>query len=276
MSVNFFKKRLLETKREIIFEGDSSLNHITIIEEDGNRTMYLGPLSAEAETSIDIRNPGKAVFEYPGMMLSSLIFNSLGGKIVMLGLGGGFLPGLVQKHLPQFELQVVEIDGLVAELAEIYFNFKPGGNVSLTIADGRQFIESLAGSSCDYIWLDAFDGDYIPQRLMSLTFLQCCREALKDTGFLAQNLHQSRPYTCNRQVRTTFEVFGEPILLSGTRSGNLVAINPKEPNSWPQSHLKRLARKFSGKIGPYDLSAEIDKRTPFRLEPSARIIYEDN
>jgi len=260
----------------IIYEGDSPFHHIIIREEGDRRTMYFGPCGEEAETSINPGNPQEAVFEYPGMMLAALPLHPGGRRIAMLGLGGGFLPGLFRAHLPQYDLTVVEVDHLVAELAQTYFGFMPEGNVKLVIDDGRKFMEARQEESLDQIWLDAFSGNYVPPQLSGLNFLELCRSRLAPGGLLVQNLHQSRPITFQNQLKTTQAAFGSFLALDGHRCGNAVVIakvpgGPPGP-AWKKTELVAAAKKFGPRIGPYDLADEMRKMKTFIPEPAAEII----
>lgn len=261
----------------VVFEGDSPFHHIIIREEGGHRIMYFGPEGEEAETAISLENPDRAVFEYPGMMLTALPLLPEGRRVVMLGLGGGFLPRLFQAHLPNYELTVVEIDILVAELARTYFGFSPGGNVRQVIEDGRDYLESLSESSCDQIWLDAFSGDYVPTRLSGLEFLELCRSRLAPGGLLVQNMHQSRPRTFHNQLKTTLAAFGTFAAFDGLRCGNAIVVSPAPggrpwPEAWTKAELVALAKNFGPRLGPYDLVAEMRKLRNFIPEASAAVM----
>lgn len=260
----------------IIFEGDSRHHHIIIREEGPCRTMYFGLCGEEAETSVNLANPGRAVFEYPGMMLTALPLLPTGRKILMIGLGGGYLPELFRQHLPQYDLTVVEIDLIVAELAQTYFGFLPEGNVKLVIGDGRDYIESQPEESLDQIWLDAFSGNYVPPQLSGLAFLKICRSRLRAGGLLVQNLHQSRPRTFQDQLKTTQEAFGKFLAFDGRRCGNAIVISRKEGGqqgpAWKKSALEDAARRFGRRLGPYDLVDEMKKMKIFIPEPEAEVI----
>jgi len=266
-----------EAGGEVVFEGDSRHHHITIRDEDGRRTMYFGEDGDEAETSIDCRQPDRAVFEYPGMMLAALPLHPAGRKIVMLGLGGGYLPGLFRDHLPDYHLTVVEVDLMVAELARTYFGFTTGSNIHLVIGDGRDYLERQPSASLDQIWLDAFSGNYVPPQLSGLDFLELCRDRLAPGGLLVQNLHQSRPWTFQNQLKTTEAALGGGYLaLSGRRCGNAIIISrvgggPERP-AWKKAALEEAAKKFGRRLGPYDLVEEMRKMKKFSLDPEARII----
>ncbi|MDR1546789.1 MAG: fused MFS/spermidine synthase [Deltaproteobacteria bacterium] len=248
---------------EILFEGDSALHHVTVVERDGRRTLFLGPNAREAETSVSLTDPEAAVFEYPGMMLLSLAVGPKNRRILMLGLGGGFIPGLFQKRLPEHALTVVEVDPLVAELAENFFGFAPGGNVELVIADGLEHIAALPDESYDQIWLDAFDGAYIPPHLATTAFLELARTKLVEGGLLTQNLHQTAWRLYSDQLTDAKAVFGhEPLIFNGTRCGNSVAMSLNSvDDELPRTgaELAEAVKAFKTEVGPYNLLVEARK-----------------
>ena len=261
----------------VVYEGDSPFHHIIIREEGSYRTMYFGPEGEEAETAINLENPSLAVFEYPGMMLAALPLFPEGKRVVMLGLGGGFLPNLFQQHLPQYELTVVEIDFLVAELAQTYFGFTPGENVRLAIEDGLIFLANQPEASCGQIWLDAFSGDYVPDSLSGLKFLELCRSRLTPGGLLVQNLHQSRPRTFQNQLKTTEAAFGSFVAFDGSHCGNAIVVSAAPggrpwPPTWRKTDLVALAKKFGPRLGPYDLVAEMRKFRSFIPDADAVVL----
>ena len=267
-------KNLLQAGRPVtVFEGTSPFHHIAIRDEGPFRTMYfIGPEGEEAETSIDRKNPGRAVFEYPGLMLTALAL-APSRRILLLGLGGGFMPGIFARFLPERNLTVVEVDPLVAELAGAYFGFAPAPNVRLVLADGRDFLAARLEEDFDQIWLDAFSGDNVPHNLSGRTFLELCRDRLVPGGLLVQNLHQNRPRTFQEQLETTLAVFGPFMALGGSRSGNAVifssrwadALSGRPPETWRPAELMAAVKKFGPRLGPYDLTAEILKVKKFPL-----------
>jgi len=261
---------------DVLYEGRSRFHHITIREEGDRRTMYFGPDGDEAETSINMANPEAATFEYPGMMLAALPLHPEGRRVVMIGLGGGYLPGIFRRHLPQYELTVVEVDLLVAELAQTYFGFSAGGSVNLVIGDGRDFLERQPEGSLDQIWLDAFSGDYVPPQLSGYDFLKMCRTRLTPGGLVVQNLHQSRPHTFQNQLKTTQAALGDFLAFDGIRCGNAIVVSGRDNQILDQSPKKSLlesaAKRFGRRVGPYDLVEEMRKMKNFQVDPEAVIL----
>ncbi|MDR1035482.1 MAG: fused MFS/spermidine synthase [Deltaproteobacteria bacterium] len=262
--VNALSSGLSPPEPVIVFQGDSEHSRITVKDCGDLRTLYMGEGARESETSISLSNPLSAIFEYPGMMLLSLAVSPFNSEITMLGLGGGFIPRLFQAYLPQRKLTVAEVDPLVCEVASTYFSFSPGGNVTVEVADGAEHLISMPPDGTDQIWLDAFNGNYIPPHMATDGFLELCRSRLRPGGLLVQNLHQNRMDCYRAQLRRTMEIFGgPPLAFAGKRSANSVLISSRQDDEpWTPPGAKavtRLAREF-GPVGPYNLANESLKR----------------
>jgi spermidine synthase len=250
----------------------SAHHTITVSEHGGTRTLYLGDDSREAETSINIEDPDDAIFEYPGLMFLGLALTPKNQNILMIGLGGGYIPKMFQNYLSDHNLTVVEVDPMVAELADSYFDFRPAKNVRLEICDGLEYVARSRNGSWDQIWLDAFNGNYIPPHLATKEFLALVKLKLIDEGLAIQNLHQTAWTMYHHQILNTTEVFGQrPVLFLGTRCANTLAMSlNSDDNDLPRdlnSLLERI-KDFPPKVGPYVLEDEAKKISlrPLELE----------
>lgn len=250
---------------KILFEGDSQYHHVTVSDFGPARVLCLGENSREVETSISLSDPDEAHFEYPGMMFLGLALSRRNKNILLVGLGGGYMPKLAQKHLPELRMTVVEIDPLVAELAKGYFGFRPAGGVSLVIEDGQRFLENSEDGAWDQIWLDAANGNYVPANLATKSFLETCRRKLTPGGLLVHNLHRTAKQIYDEQMGYLSQVFyPRPLLFLGRMSGNNVAIclnSETETAEWPKNikEVRAMVKEFRSFLGPYDLLRTADK-----------------
>eukprot|EP00850_Spirogloea_muscicola_P008546 SM000045S16291 [mRNA] locus=s45:698278:703942:+ [translate_table: standard] len=76
---------------------------------------------------------------------------SKGAKVnaLVIGLGGGALPMFLHQHLP-FDVKVVELDGVIGQLASRHFGFLEDDRMKLVMGDGVVAIHELAQWSRKY------------------------------------------------------------------------------------------------------------------------------
>ena len=131
-------------------------------------------------------------------------------RILVVGLGGGTLPGFLRKHYPDAAIDVVEIDPDVVDVAKMFFGFREDQLMRVHVGDGRQFIENIRQPSYDVILLDAFGSHSVPPHLTTQEFLQAVRRALMPSGVAVGNIwKRSQNPLYDAMVRTYEEVFDQ-------------------------------------------------------------------
>lgn len=78
------------------------------------------------------------------MILDSFIAETPLAMLVV-GLGGGSLPLFVHDHFPKSCIDAVEIDPSMLDVATQWFGFSQSERMKVHIADGLDYITSLAG-----------------------------------------------------------------------------------------------------------------------------------
>ena len=247
--------------QKVLFEGDSDYAHILVTEYNGKRILAFGPSGEEHETACNLLDPDEPLFEYPCLLSTALALKPDSTDILLIGLGGGYLPAIFQRHRPDIRLTVVELDPLVVRLAEDFFYFSSGGSVEVIVAEGRDFLQKTT-RRYDQIWVDAYDGTYIPAPLTTIEFLDLCRDRLKTHGVLAQNVHAENPLYMAHQATFT-EAFDYFYLVRGTRGGNAALLGQKDspqPLSIKHAFFRGLKPR-QGRFGAINLAAETAKAT---------------
>jgi spermidine synthase len=195
---------------EEVYCAQSSLQKIRIADRAGLRILRFGEGETPIQACISLKNPQRLIMACSHLMLAALYLNPQPKKILILGLGGGVLARSLAQILPQSDITSVEIDPLVAHVAQTYFNFIPNSRQHIVIEDGRKYIDQAqqAGQQYDLIMLDAYDAHYIPDSLMTLEFLQSVKALLTSSGVLAANTFSlSKLY--QQESATYTALFGE-------------------------------------------------------------------
>ena len=196
---------------EVVLHTEKSLyRNVTVTEQDGERCMKFSRFyQGSRQSCIFLNDRSKLVFAYTKMMLASLYLTPNPKRVLVIVLGGGTLPGALQRLYPDIDMDVVEVDAAVIRVAQKYFDFRPGPNVHVIEEDGRVFVKRAgrSGTKYDLVLLDAFDHEYIPEHMLTREFLQEVKAVMQPDGVLAANtFSNSRLYA--HESATYEAVFG--------------------------------------------------------------------
>ena len=167
----------------------SPFNDIFVIERENLREMWFqGSGKFYLQTRIDLDRPGDLTLIYTRLLLAPLLWNPNPSRILMIGLGGGVLPRFLNEVYPELQIDVVEVDPRVTELARTYFDFREGPHLKVFEGDGRTFVKQC-GHKYDVVFLDAFKGGSVPYHLKTVEFYREIAQALREEGLLVTNLY---------------------------------------------------------------------------------------
>lgn len=262
---------------KVIHQQKSLYQNIVVVEEDGRRCLTFSSTRGRKTQSCQYQEAedSRLVFPYTRMSLSGLLVNPDPEKILVVGLGGGSIPMVLSELYPNAQIDIVEIDPAVEKVAYDYFHFRETDNMSVSIVDARVFIKraGIKGDQYDYILLDAFNGDYIPEHLMTQEFLQETKQILTEQGVLIANTF-SRSKLYDHESVTYRKVFGAFLNFKNPEeSGNRVIIARKAalPDRQRLQHqADRMAERLSQygvhpETFPARMSADVDWDTSARV-----------
>lgn len=223
----------------------------------------------------DLRRPQHLVFGYTRMMMAALLVNPAPSRILVVGLGGGSLPEALAVLLPQAQMDLIEIDPAVVRVAETYFEFRPTPRMQIHAVDARVFGKraALRGARYDLILLDAFNGDYIPEHLMTREYLEETPGLLTPNGVLAANTFAISSLYDHESV-TYSSVFGDFINFKMPDSANRVVIASLAPLP-SDAVIAQRARDLAQAMEPFGVPL---RRYPSRMsrktdwDASARLL----
>ncbi|WP_144395120.1 spermidine synthase [Pleionea sediminis] len=209
------------------------------------------------QTCKDENDPKRFVFSYTKLILTGLLYNANPEKILVIGLGGGTLPMALSEMLPNAEITSVEIDPAVIKLAKQYFEYQESPRIKTVERDGRLFIKraALKKESFDWIILDAFNGDYIPEHLMTQEFLQEVKSVLSETGIITANtFSQSKLYAY--ESATYHSVYGDFYNVKRKNTGNRIVLAPAQQPLIKLSKLELNATRWESTFEQYGVDVD--------------------
>jgi len=210
---------------EIIHKERSAYRNVVITEKNNTRCMSFESRkkAVSNQACINLKNKDKLVFEYTRSILVGLAYNPKPKRILIIGLGGGSLPKAFSELLPDTEVVSVEIDSAVAKLARKYFDYSESDKIKTSVMDGRVYVKRALRKQqyFDWIILDAFNGDYIPEHLLTIEFLTEVKKLLKPNGILSANTFNGSNLFDYESV-TYQKVFKELRILKSPSKGNRI------------------------------------------------------
>jgi len=239
---------------KVIHSERSLYRNILVTEERSQRCLQFSvKRDQRSQSCVNLNYPRQMVFSYTKMMMASLLLQPNPKRILVIGLGGGTLPMALTQLLPDSKITAVEIDAAVVKVAEEFFQFKQNKNLSVVVQDARVFGKRaiLKNLKYDLILLDAYNGDYIPEHLLSKEYLEECKTLLSSHGVLAANTFSiSQLY--HYESATYDAVFDHLLNFKSRKSSNRILIASMQ--ELPSLEvLQKTAKSLKARLKPFDI-----------------------
>jgi spermidine synthase len=192
----------------IIFTSKTIYHDISVVDKDNIRYLVCGNGIAQEQSAIDLRDLSVHVFDYSLLFMHSLLFIPKPSNILIIGLGGGVVPRRFSNYLDA-NIDIIEIDPDIVEIAEKFFFFKKTDKINIHIGDAFNIIPKMA-NQYDIIILDAFLSNYIPYHLMCEEFFTLIKQKTKYNSIVCSNVANGH-VSFNNYVKTMSSVFGDNI-----------------------------------------------------------------
>lgn len=210
-----------------VIHKERSLYRNILVEETGDlRCLKFDEKTRKSSQScMYISKPDKLVFNYTKMSFASLLMIDNPKNVLIIGLGGGTLSNVIHELYPNATIENIEIDPAVIKVARDYFNFIETDKVTAKVQDGRIFIKRAVIKKAQYDWiiLDAFNGDYIPEHLLTKEFFAEVKSVLTPNGIVAANTFSSSKLY-QHESATYHAVFGDFINVTTEKNSNRIIL----------------------------------------------------
>jgi spermidine synthase len=139
------------------------------------------------QSGMFVDDPFRTRYRYTDFLQLPLAYNPRVRNILFIGLGGGSAQKRIWRDFPGLDLQAVELDPEVRDVAYRYFELPRSPRLRVTIEDGRRFL-ARDRRQWDAIVIDAYFSDSLPFHLTTVEFLELVRSRLAPGGIVASNL----------------------------------------------------------------------------------------
>jgi len=267
---------------KMVFSKDS-LYHRILVHDDGSiRTLSFGKgPGALRQSVIDIEDLDRLFLDYSKTVFAGLLLDQDPTKVLIIGLGGGVIPRIMHRHFPEAEIDVVEIDPEVVEVAKRFFFFQPDNSLRVHVSDGRVFVRRQAGLRptplYDLIILDAFNNEYIPFHLTTREFLQQVAAILDPKGVVVANVFRDNQLF-DAELETFRAVYRRCYVFFSGESMNAILIAPgRDLPALEQVTAYAIADKLQKQHGfNFDLNRIAGQFRPgFKPRTDAKVLTDD-
>ena len=250
------------SQAEVIHQERSLYRNILVEDNNDLRCLKFNVKSTKTQQSCMLKSqPQKLVFNYTKLLMASLLVNPEPKRILIIGLGGGTMSNVLTELYPHSHIDNVEIDPAVIKVARDYFGFIENDNVKTYTQDGRIFIKRalLKKESYDWIILDAFNGDYIPEHLLTKEFLLEAKALLSENGILSANTFSLSELYAHESA-TYKDVFGHFYQLANKVNSNRILLVAKSDFA-SEDDIEKNADKLADKLVPYGVDIKLLHRS---------------
>ena len=237
-----------------VIHKERSLYRNIIVEDNYNlRCLKFNVKTSKTNQSCLYKDdPQKLVFNYTKLLFSSLLLlDKAPENILIVGLGGGTMSNSLHQIYPEATIENVEIDPAVIKVARQYFGFFENDKITSKVQDGRIFVKRAAMKKQKYDWiiLDAFNGDYIPEHLLTKEFLQETKSLLSKGGVLSANTFSVSDLYAHESA-TYKAVFGDFFNVRNRKNSNRIILTANKPLPSGEIIMARV-KKLSTKLSPF-------------------------
>ncbi len=233
----------------LVYEVAAEFGRLSVTESsDGRRSLWFGRgrvCQGEVELGRDPGQVGSAM-PYVAVALAALTVARELDRILVVGLGAGVIPRFLHAHLATTQIDVVEIDPVVVDVAKRFFEFDVNDpRLRVHVADGRDYITTCT-ARYDAILLDGYGLHEVPSHLSTLEFLAATRALLRPGGLVIANVwgDASCRYTAS-SLATYAESFAEVHVLDVASLANKIVLALPDPILLTREQLVERARAFS-------------------------------
>lgn len=249
----------LQLSGTTVYETQTPYAQLSVVDEDGVRTLYLGS-APQSATYLDDRDG--YVFDYSAYLHIPMLLQQDVDRVLFIGGGGFSTPKRYLREYPGVTVDVVELDPEVIDVARRYFDVPRTDRLNVIQGDGREFLEDTH-RSYDVIVLDAYRKDRVPYHLTTLEFMRLAKSRLDADGVLIANVISARSGSGSQFFRAEYKTMRQafPHVYAFPTSNtellqNIELLATKGDTAYTEAAFRRLAREHRERVG-LDLTVEV-------------------
>ncbi len=174
-------------ERNLAYEGESVYNYLQVRETENSVILSTNVLFGVQ--SIHMKEEGLTGMYYDYALAAPVLAGAEEKDkmdVLILGMGSGTYAVQCRKYFPHAQVEGVEIDQKITDLAREHFELPE--DVEVATYDGRAYLKGVQ-KKYDVIMVDAYQDITIPFQMSSVEFFKEVREHLKADGVMVVNMN---------------------------------------------------------------------------------------
>ena len=168
----------------VVHTKDSQYHRIAVVDDEESRYLRF---DSSFQSGMYLNDPYRTRFGYSDYLQLAFAYRPETRRVLYVGLGGGSAPKRTWRDFPNAQIDVVELDPEVVNVAYRYFELPRDPRLDVEVEDGRRFLAQNDGP-WDTIIVDAFYSDSIPFHLATREFLELAQSRLARGGTVVANI----------------------------------------------------------------------------------------
>lgn len=231
-------------EKELVYEGESVYNYLQVKEYPDRTILSTNVLFGVQSVRMKEDGLTKMYYDYalaaPAM---AGVSEKESPRILVLGNGTGTYARQCASYFPNAQVEGVEIDSKITDLAYEYFDMPQ--TVDVTTYDGRAYLQAVE-TKYDVILVDAYQDITIPFQMSSVEFFGLVRDHLVPGGVMAVNLnmHSDGEGSINQALCDTIASLFPSVYtidVPGTTNRELFAALDGDPAQWLADNLSQVS-----------------------------------
>lgn len=264
---------------KVLARTKTKFNNIMVVQNGTYRDMwFVRDDDFFLQSRINVKDPQELVLVYSEMTLANLLFQVEPKRILIVGLGGSVVSNRLHEWFPDAQINVVEIDGKIIEIAKKLFFLRESNNYKVYEGDGRVFIQNEKGKKkYDFIVLDAFKSGSVPYHLKTAEFYNEIRSILAPGGVVSSNLYGKSNKLKPRDNVTFSSIFNQTYLFDDPEGVATVLHATDHEQRWTKADMLLSAAKITAlKRVTLDMRRIVEMYQPGKYEKTPASTFLDN
>lgn len=258
---------------DLTYEGESIYNYLQVYENEDEVVLSTNVLFGVQ--SVYRKDKGLTGMYYDYAMAAPLMTDWDNGskrkEVLILGMGSGTYATQCQRYFDNLNMEGVEIDQKITDLAREYFELP--GKVKVTTYDGRAYLNAI-DTKYDVIMVDAYQDITIPFQMSSVEFFTLVKEHLKEDGVMVVNMNMrgTKEGNINQYLADTIaSVFSQVYTMDVAYSTNRELFASNDPDMRERFSKNRLLPEDAKLL---DMMQRVDENL-VKYEPGSYIMTDD-